>query len=64
MINVINIPDYSYLKKSNRHIKYFTGDDGYSSLNNNEFLRKKRYTSIIWYNKRNVKDPNIIKNIN
>lgn len=61
VIDKIYIPNYNYLNKSNRHKKYFTGDAGYNSLNNNKFLIKKGYTPIIWYNKRNVKNPDIIK---
>lgn len=47
VINEINIPDYSYLKKSNRHTKYFTGNAGYSSLNNNEFIKKRIYSNYL-----------------
>ena len=61
VINEINMPDYNYLNKSNRHKKYFTGDAGYSSFKNNIFLTKKGYKPLIWYNKRNVQNPDIIE---
>ena len=64
MINVldkINIKDVNYLTKSNKHRKYFTGDAGYDSNSNRAYLNNKGYTDIIWSNKRNTKDKDILK---
>jgi len=64
MINVlkeIDIENVNHLKNSNKHKKYFTADAGYDSVENRTYLNDKGYIDLIWYNKRNTKDTNVIK---
>ena len=61
VLEEINIEDYNHSKKSNKHKKYFTGDAGYDSTNNCSYLNKKGYNALIWFNKRNTSNKNIIK---
>lgn len=41
---------------NNRHKQYMLADSGYCSAFNRLLLRKRGYTSLIWYNRRNCKD--------
>ena len=62
VLNEIDIENVSNLQKSNKHKKYFTGVAGcYRSTENREYLNNKGYTDLIWFNKRNTRDVNIIK---
>ena len=63
VLNEIDIENVTHLQKSNKHIKYFTGVAGCCrySTENREYLNNKGYTDLIWFNKRNTIDVNIIK---
>ena len=63
VLNEIDIENVSNLQKSNKHKKYFTGfaECCRYSTENREYLNNKGCTDLIWFNKRNTRDVNIIK---
>jgi hypothetical protein len=61
MVNVLEQIDLEDVKNK-KDKTYFTADAGYDSKKNRDYLNDKGYTELIWFNKRNIKDENIIKN--
>lgn len=48
-------------KINNKHKRYFLADSGYDSNAIRNNIKKKNIEPIIWKNKRNIKDPDLIK---
>jgi len=61
--NLLIITNTKKYEGSNKHKQYFLADKAYDSRNVRELLKKYGYIPIIDYNKRNIKNKDLIKSL-